>query len=98
MKVKSKLPLISSLAREATPSASQQYSPESRIVVLLITNRARCFSTLISYLGLSLIRRPFFSQRMVTSGLVISQVSSASSPGTALTFNKSLKMCTGFSV
>lgn len=92
------LPLISSLAREATPSVSQQYSPESLMVVFLITNRAKFFSTLISYLGLCLIRWPFFNQRTVTSGLVISQLSSASSPGTALTLSRSLKMCTGFSV
>ena len=88
---------MSSLARVAMPSASQQYSPESLMVVFLITNRAKFFSTLISYLGLGRMKWPFFSQRMVASGLVISQLSSASSPGTALTFNRSLKMCTGFS-
>lgn len=67
------------------------------MVAFLITSFARFSATLISYLGLCLIKWPSFSQRTVTSVLVISQLSSASSPGTALTFSRSLKMCTGFS-
>lgn len=67
------------------------------MAVFLMTSFARFFSMLIKYLPLGLITWPFFSHRMVTSVLVISQLSSASSPGTVFTFSKSRKMCTGFS-